>query len=277
VFVGTSGAFGVVTRAVLRVVPRPAQRATALVGARHGAAVLGLLSHLERGLGDVLTAFEVIGADALAPVFRHQPRLRNPFGAAAPPYAVLIELATTLSEDRLALDDLLESTLVAFVESDAGDAVTDVFPGKPAELWDIRHHVSESLRHEGEVLGLDISVPRSSMAAFIDAARGLLAAEYPFLRLCDFGHWGDGGVHLNVVWSREAAPRPSAELKAELQPRLYDLAVGTFRGSYSAEHGVGPHNQVFYDRYTPERVREVCGALKERFDPRRLLGTTRLD
>jgi FAD/FMN-containing dehydrogenase len=277
VFVGTSGAFGVVTRAVLRVVPRPAQRATALVGATDGASVLRLLAHLERGPGDVLAAFEVISADALAPVFRHQPRLRNPFGAAAPPYTVLIELATTLPEDRLALDDLLESSLVAFVESDAGGGVTDVFPGKPADLWDIRHHVSESLRHEGEVLGLDISVPRSSMAAFIDAARALLAAEYPFVRLCDFGHWGDGGVHLNVVWSKDAVPRPSAEVKAELQPRLYDLAVERFRGSYSAEHGVGPHNQAFYDRYTPERVREVCGALKARFDPRRLLGTTRLD
>jgi FAD/FMN-containing dehydrogenase len=277
VFVGTSGAFGVVTRAVLRVVPRPAQRSTALVGATGGAAVLRLLAHLERGLGDVLTAFEVISAAALAPVFRHQPRLRNPFGAAAPPYTVLIELATTLAEDRLALDDLLESSLVAFVESDAGEGITDVFPGKPAELWDIRHHVSESLRHEGEVLGLDISVPRSSMAAFIDAAREWLAAQYPFVRLCDFGHWGDGGVHLNVVWSQEAAPRPAAELKAELQPRLYDLALTRFRGSYSAEHGVGPHNQAFYDRYTPALVREVCGALKARFDPRRLLGTTRLD
>jgi FAD/FMN-containing dehydrogenase len=277
VFVGTSGAFGVVTRAVLRVVPRPAQRSTALVGATGGAEVLGLLAHLERGLGDVLTAFEVISADALAPVFRHQPRLRNPFGATAPPYTVLIELATTLPEDRLALDDLLQSSLVAFVESDAGAGVTDVFPGKPAELWDVRHHVSESLRHEGEVLGLDISVPRSSMAAFIDAAREWLAAEYPYVRLCDFGHWGDGGVHLNVVWSSDASPRPSAELKAELQPRLYDLAVTRFRGSYSAEHGVGPHNQAFYDRYTPALVREVCGALKARFDPRRLLGTTRLD
>src|SRR5205085_7602379 len=95
-FVGTSGVFGVVTRAVLRVVPRPAQRATALVGAGQGAAVLALLAHLERHLGEVLTAFEVMSADALAPVFRYQPRLRNPFGATLPPLAVLVELSTTL-------------------------------------------------------------------------------------------------------------------------------------------------------------------------------------
>ena len=260
VFVGTSGVFGIVTRAVLRVVPRPAQRATALVGAAEGASVLQLLSHLE----------------SLAPVFRYQPRLRNPFGASLPPYTVLVELSTTLPADRVSLDDLLETTLGAMIEGGAGEGITDVFPGKPAELWDIRHHVSESLRHEGEVLGLDISVPRSSMPSFVEAARDLLAPDYPFVRVCDFGHWGDGGVHLNLVWKKEDAPRPTPELKAELQPLIYDLAVTRFRGSYSAEHGVGPHNQAFYDRYTPERVKEMCRTLKGLLDPKGLLGTTRL-
>jgi FAD/FMN-containing dehydrogenase len=151
-----------------------------------------------------------------------------------------------------------------------------VFPGKPADLWEIRHHVSESHRHEGEVLGFDISVPRASMGAFVEAARALVAAGHGFMRVCDFGHWGDGGVHLNLVWRKEDAPRPTAELKAELQPRIYALAVERFRGSFSAEHGVGPHNQAFYDRYTPELVREVCRAVKARLDPQGRLGTTRL-
>jgi FAD/FMN-containing dehydrogenase len=275
-FVGTSGVFGVVTRAVLRVVPRPAQRATALVGAADGATVLRLLSHLERRLGDVLSAFEVMSAAALAPVFRYQPRLRNPFGAELPPYTVMVELSTTLPAERLPLDDLLESTLGELLEGEGGEGITDIFPGKPAELWDVRHHVSESHRHEGEVLGFDISVPRSSMAAFVDAARELLAADYPFIRVCDFGHWGDGGVHLNLIWKKEDAPRPTPELKAELQPRVYDLAVSRFRGSFSAEHGVGPHNQAFYDRYTPALVQDVCRTLKARLDPQGLLGTTRL-
>lgn len=276
VFLGTSGVFGVVTRAVLRVVPRPAQRATALVGAGDGATVLGLLSHLERRLGDVLTAFEVMSARALAPVFRYQPRLRNPFGAELPPFTVLVELSTTLPVEALALDELLETTLGALLEDDGAASITDVFPGKPADLWDIRHHVSESHRHEGEVLGFDISVPRSSMAAFIEAARERLAPNYPYVRVCDFGHWGDGGVHLNLIWKKEDAPRTTPEMKAELQPLVYDLAVSRFRGSFSAEHGVGPHNQPFYDRYTPELVREICRTLKARLDPDGLLGTTRL-
>ncbi len=126
------------------------------------------------------------------------------------------------------------------------------------------------------MLGFDISVPRSSLPAFLDAARALLAAEFPFIRACDFGHWGDGGVHLNLVWRKEDAPRATPELKGELQPKIYAIAVEQFRGSYSAEHGVGPHNQAFYDRYTPEAVKALCRALKAHLDPTGMLGTTRL-
>lgn len=275
-FVGTSGVFGVVTKVVMRVVPRPVQRVTALVGLSSGAAVLGLLAHLETRLGEVLTAFEAIGAAAFAPVFRHQPRLRDPFGGRHPAYTVLVELSSTLGAERVALDDLLEAALGEQLEAADGGEMTDVFPGKPSELWEIRHGVSESLRQEGEVLAFDISVPRSAMAAFVDAARETVAAGWPFIRFCDYGHWGDGGVHVNLVWRPEDVPRPTSELKAELQPRLYDLAVNRFRGSYSAEHGVGPHNQAFYDLYTPELVKEVCRLLKQRLDPSGLLGTVRL-
>jgi FAD/FMN-containing dehydrogenase len=274
-FVGTSGVFGVVTRALLRVVPRPAQRATALVGAQDGATVLALLAHLERALGDVLSAFEVISSDALAPVFRHQPRLRSPFGDSLPPFAVLVELSTTLPSERLALDELLETTLVALCEGELGQGITDVFPGRPAELWEVRHHISESHRHEGEVLGLDVSVPRSSLPDLLGETRALMAQEYPFVRVCDFGHWGDGGVHLNLVFSPEQAGRPAPELKRELQPRIYELAVKR-RGSFSAEHGVGPHNQAFYDRTTPELVKRLSRTLKAQLDPKGLLGVVRL-
>jgi FAD/FMN-containing dehydrogenase len=277
-FVGTSGAFGVITGAVVQAVPIPGQRATAMVGCASGAAALALLLALERDLADVFTAFEVISADALAPVFVHHEGLRNPYGAARPPaYTALVELASTLPAGALDLPGLLEERLGAFLETGAGEGITDVFVGRMEDLWAIRHHVSESLRQEGRVLAFDISVPRSRMAAFTEAARALLAAEYPFVRCCDFGHWGDGGTHLNLVWTEADAPRTAEGLVPELQSRIYDLAVKDFEGSYSAEHGVGPHNQRFYEAYTPSPVRALSGAIKAHLDPLRILGTTQLD
>jgi FAD/FMN-containing dehydrogenase len=275
--VGTAGTFGVITGAVVQVVPVPGQRATALVGCASGEAALSLLQALERELADVFTAFEVISAEAFAPVFVHHEGLRNPYGAARPPaYTALVELASTLPSTALDLASLLEERLGAFLETEAGEGVTEVFMGRPEDFWTIRHHVSEGLRAEGRVLAFDVSVPRSRMAAFTQAARDLLAAEYPFIRCCDFGHWGDGGTHLNLVWAEAEAPRKASDLVPELQARIYELAVKGFEGSYSAEHGVGPHNLRFYEAYTPASVRSLAGAIKAHLDPGGILGTTRL-
>jgi len=277
-FVGTSGVFGVITGAVLQVVPVPGQQATALVGCASGEAALLLLRALERDLADVFTAFEVISAEALAPVFVHHPAVRNPYGSAPPPaYTALVELASTLPPAALDLPGLLEERLGAFLETEAGEGIADIFMGRAEDLWAIRHHVSESLRQEGKVLAFDISVPRSCMATFTQTARAVLAEDYPFVRCCDFGHWGDGGTHLNLVWDEAAAPRPAADLVPELQTRIYDLAVKGFEGSYSAEHGVGPHNQRFYEAYTPGVIRTLSGTLKRHLDVDGILGTTRLD
>jgi FAD/FMN-containing dehydrogenase len=273
---GTFGAYGVVTGAVVQVVPKPKQQAVALVGCATGEAVLELLKGLEREVSDLLSAFEVISAAAIAPVFVHHNSIRNPYGAAKPPaYTALVELSSTLGAEALDLPELLEATLGNLLEG-LGDDVTDVFMGKSEELWAIRHHVSESLRHEGKVLGFDLSVPRSRMAEFTAAVEAFLAKDYPFIRCCDFGHWGDGGTHLNLVWKEAEASKPTPDLIAELQPRIYELCVKGFEGSYSAEHGVGPHNQAFYDRYTSEAMKALNGALKAHLDPKGLLGTVRL-
>jgi FAD/FMN-containing dehydrogenase len=275
-FTGTSGVFGVVTGAVLQAAPLPRQRAAALVGLRRGEAGLELLRALEHGLSELLTAFEVMSAQALEPVFRGPAALRSPFGQAPPPpYTALVELATTLPEAVLDLPGLLEEALGRHLEAH-GDDLADVLVAPPESLWAIRHHISESLRGEGRVLAFDLAVPRSRLPAFTEAVKAALGAEYPCFRVCDFGHWGDGGTHLNLVWDEAAAPLPAAELVPRVQRRVYDLAVLDFGGSYSAEHGVGPHNQACFDRYASAAHKAAGAALKALFDPDGLLGTVRL-
>ncbi|MCC7396535.1 MAG: FAD-binding oxidoreductase [Planctomycetes bacterium] len=272
-FVGTTGVFGVVTRAVLQVAPRPRQRAVALVGCRDGETVLQLLSTLEQDLGDVLSAFEVMSENAMAAVFAHQPGLRRPF-ASLPRFAALVELATTLPAADLDLGGLLESRLGSCLDA-AGDTI-DVVMANGDEFWQIRHHISESLRQSGKMLAFDVSVPRSRLPAFTREVEALLAREWPEVRLCDYGHWGDGGTHLNLLWDAAGIGRPAAEVVAALQPRIYELAVKGHGGSYSAEHGIGPHNQRYYDLYTAPLVKQLSALLGQFCDPGDRLGTVRL-
>jgi FAD/FMN-containing dehydrogenase len=274
-FVGTSGVYGFVTRARLKVAALPEQRVAALAGVTNGEAGLRLLQHLERSAGEFLSAFEAISGPALDAVLEHGADVTDPFVGASrrPEYALLVEFSTTLGVERLDLRELLEASLLAWCEADttAEDDVVDVvFDGDGESFWHIRHQISESLAHDasqhgGKVLGFDVSVPRARMAEFTSRARELLAARWPFVRLCDFGHWADGGTHLNVVWREAEAGAPAAELVPAIQEAVYDLCVRDFAGSYSAEHGVGPHNRSFQERYELPAVRAARLALARHF------------
>jgi FAD/FMN-containing dehydrogenase len=80
---------------------------------------------------------------------------------------------------------------------------------------------------------------------------------------------------MNLIWN-DADVADADKLKAALQDRIYELAVVDFAGSYSAEHGVGPHNQRFYDRFTDPVVKALCRVLGDCCDPQGQLGTVRL-
>ncbi|MBN2798581.1 MAG: FAD-binding oxidoreductase [Deltaproteobacteria bacterium] len=265
-FPGTFGALGVVTRAVLSLSPIPRQQAAALVACPDDGAVLALLRGLEAQLHGLLSAFEVMSAAALAPVFAHT-SLRDPYAGHAPaPQTVLVEVDTTLSRERLDLDELLAETLAELMEQGLG--LEDVFLGDAEEFWAIRHAISESHRSVGRVMGLDVSVPRSSLPRLREAVSDWLDEAYPYVAMRDFGHWGDGGVHLNLTWDADA-PAPA------VQERVYAL-VAALGGSYSAEHGLGPHNQGRYDATAAAPLLRLTGALREACDPGGILGRVRL-
>ncbi|MEZ5974607.1 MAG: FAD-linked oxidase C-terminal domain-containing protein [Planctomycetota bacterium] len=127
------------------------------------------------------------------------------------------------------------------------------------------------------MLAFDISVPRSKLSPSSPRAVAQVTAKVPGARICDFGHWGDGGTHLNIVLPKDTSITAGDATWRELQSLVYGTCVRDFQGSYSAEHGVGPHNQPFYQEFTPQPVRTLCGVLRGHLDPGRLLGTVQLD
>ncbi|MFZ6675635.1 FAD-binding oxidoreductase [Undibacterium sp. Xuan67W] len=271
--VGTSGAYGIITRAVLQVHRLPQQTATALVVPRDQAAVLELLQILEQDCGEFLSAFEGISGQAMASVLRHIPAITNPFSPeAVPDYCILIELDSTMSPHKSGLH--LEVLLNQILEAHFGDVITNAVVGRGKDLWRIRHAISESLRGEGKIIAFDISMPRSSLIAFRQRAIELVEAHYPQLQIMDFGHWADGGSHFNLVWPHAASLAYDAAIVNTLRAAIYDMVVHKYQGSFSAEHGVGPYNQTYYHRYTSDAAQQLAGDIQNMLDPAHLFGLT---
>lgn len=270
-FVGTSGAFGIISRVQVELHRVPRQTAVALVVPTRHAAVPELLTRMEAEAGEFLGAFEGMSANAMEAALTHNRRLRNPFSAAGlPPYAVLVELTSTLRADHLDLNELLAQLLARSMEG-PDPLVKDARFGRPEDFWAIRHSISDGLRRAGAVIGFDISVPRSQLPALRADLVGRLTSQYPQLRICDFGHCGDGGDHFNLVWPASAGPYDAAVVDA-VRDMIYDRVVRNYGGSFSAEHGVGPHNILYYKRFASPAERHLAGRIKQLCDPKGLLG-----
>lgn len=270
-FLGTSGSFGILSRVQLELQRVPRQATAALVIPTDQAAVPALLNLLEARAGEFLGAFEGMSANAMEAALAHNARLRNPFPSGElPDYAVLIELLSTLGTEQLDLPELLASLLGRAMEA-REPLVRDAFFGREADFWALRHSISDGLRALGPVIGFDISVPRSRLPQCRAALIATLNERYPQLRICDFGHCGDGGDHFNLVWPESAGPYDAAVIDA-VREVIYDRVVREYGGSFSAEHGVGPHNIHYYRRYASPAERSIAGRLQRLCDPKGLLG-----
>lgn len=264
-FIGSSGSLGVIAEATFKLARLPRQQAVALVAPSSLDAVLPLYQRLMDELGSLVSACEGISRPAFEAALSCGGERSRWFGGELPDYALLIELSSDLPADKLDLQGLLQDWL----EAEFGERVADAVLGADAACWSLRHHISEGLRLRGKVLGFDVSLPRRHFMAFREAGRAWLAERFAPAELADFGHLGDGGMHFNLVWPKDAPPLDEAALRAG----VYAL-VQRFEGSFSAEHGIGPQlQQSYWDLSAPELL-DWSGRVQRLFDPEARLGLT---
>ena len=275
IFTGTGGQYGVITKAVLEVHPLPRDRAVALVVPRDEAAMDEILNHLERNTGPWLTAFEGLSRATVQVVLKHRPNLPDPFAQFdnPPDYCLLVELSSVEPAGILAttLEDLLAEQVMALYAEDGGGAVINAVFNRPEEIWGLRHSISEAVAQEGRIIAHDIACPRSALGKFRNLAKSMLAEKYPYIRIFDFGHRGDGGDHFNLIWPHDG-PAYDPDTAEAIRSDIYDIVMTEVNGSFSAEHGIGPVNRHYLNRYRPQPVRALDRMLKQHFDPRGILG-----
>jgi FAD/FMN-containing dehydrogenase len=271
-FVGTSGAFGIVTECVLNLERLPRQVSTAYLVPRAGIAVMPLLRMMEERLGAYLSAFEGMSGNAIAAALAHVPSLRNPFqNGGIPAYVILAEISRSWAPraGEQPLDAVLETVLGEIWEEDNAP-LADAFVGPAHEMWALRHALSEGVKHAGRLVAFDLSFRRADVLAFCDWMKVELPRHFANVDIFDFGHIGDGGVHFNLVVDEALAGPVDGALEQRLRDWVYSIAVDRFGGSFSAEHGIGRKNQAYYDLYTQQKHKHLAAGLKQLTSPGRL-------
>ena len=127
---------------------------------------------------------------------------------------------------------------------------------------------------EGFQLKLDISIPLSRMAEFWNSTSKDLNKYHSRVKVCVFGHLGDGNLHYNLMDISKDHP-----YVFQNQSKLKDLVyakVKKFDGSFSAEHGIGQLKIKELKKYKDKTSLELMKKIKLSLDPKNILNPGKL-
>jgi FAD/FMN-containing dehydrogenase len=272
-FIGSEGTLGIITAAVLKLFPRPAETATAFVALGRIDDALALFSLAGDYAGPALTAFEFIQRYPLEAVLAHLPGARDPFPTTYPWY-VLMEvsgLKTDGTAERLMEHIFGQAAQRALIL----DGVVAQSLAQARDFWRLREAVSEAQKPLGGVIKHDISVPVPRIPEFIRRADALVAEICPGARPLAIGHFGDGNIHYNVAQPPDMA---KAEFLAQwdtVMEAVHTLAV-EMDGSISAEHGIGVMKREELQRFKSPVELDLMRCIKAALDPKGILNPGKL-
>lgn len=267
-FIGAEGTLGIITAAVMKLVPRPRAYATATLAARSLPDALTLLNRLRVETGGAVEAFEYMPESYMRRLHEARPDIRQPFTPRRD-VNILVELGAVAPRDatpnaagEVPVAELLTEILADMMEEGSVlDAEIAQNEAQRRAMWERRELAAEITFTRKPAIDTDIAVPVDQVDTFLQR----MAARLPDLDksaedIC-VAHLGDGNVHYTVFPTRD-------------DPALYDKVVEAvedevqaLHGSFSAEHGVGLSKRASMARRKDPVALAVMRSVKAALDP----------
>jgi FAD/FMN-containing dehydrogenase len=267
-FIGAEGTLGVITAASLKLFPQPRTTETAFLAVPDPSSAVQLLARLRAATGDAVTSFEYLPRTAIEFTVRHVPGVADPLGRPYDCY-VLCEVSSAREDPslRAALESALADAMSRGLVLDA--ALAESLAQRDA-LWRLRESVPEAQRAEGASIKHDVSVPVAAIPEFMAAATAAVLAIVPTGRMVAYGHVGDGNLHFNVSEPSGGNRAAFVAKEGEIQAAVYAV-VRRFRGSISAEHGIGRLKRDCLVQHKGAVAIDLMHSIKRALDPKGIM------
>ena len=265
-FIGSEGTLGIITRAVLKLAPKPSSQSVALCGVENFDKVSALLVRMQSALGANLTAFEVLWNNTYVLIDEKVPHVTVPLGAGHAYYVLVESMGSNADNDaELFVDALGEASEQGLVV----DAVIADSDTKIGSLWAVRDGAAEVMGI-GFMHAYDVSLDIADMGYFGEEVERRLREVWPDAVMGLFGHIGDGNVHIIINVGPD-----TKSLHLQIDEVIYRL-IQELNGSISAEHGIGVMKKPFLGYSKSEAEVTLMKSLKQAIDPKGILNPGRI-
>jgi FAD/FMN-containing dehydrogenase len=266
-FIGSEGTLGIITRAVLKLSPKPSSQVVAMCAVSDFTRVAELLVHAQSSLGSNLSAFEVIWQNTYKLIDVHVPHATVPLPDHYGFYVLVESMGSNAEKDS----ELFEHTLNLAMEKNLVEEVVLADSDSKIEgLWKVRDGAAEIYPGAGYMHTFDVSLNVGDMGYFGEEVEKRLRQEWPESILGLFGHIGDGNVHIIVHIGSD-----TREHHLQIDEIVYGL-IKELGGAVSAEHGIGIMKKQFLPYSKSESEIALMKALKQTMDPAGILNPGRV-
>jgi|688.fasta_scaffold106853_2 glycolate oxidase len=260
--VGSEGTLGIITRAVLRLVPLPKATRLMLVPFASAIKACEAVSAVFRA-GIIPSALEFMERDAIAWTMRFTDGL--PSQLSTDPEAYLLVEVDGNHDDVLMQDC---ETILSVVEAHgAGEVLFAENSAEKDALWRLRRSVPVSVKAHSVYKEEDTVVPRFELPRLLQGVKEI-GESYGFNTVC-YGHAGDGNLHVNIIKGDLSDAFWTNGLPLAIR-EIFELVV-SLGGTLSGEHGIGLVQKDYMDIAFNADQLSIMRAIKTAFDPQGIM------
>lgn len=264
--IGSEGTLGVITEAVLKLIPLPKVSVSLLVPFESMAAAIQTVPVIIKSRAS-LTAIEFFERDTV--LFAEEYLGKKFPDTSSPAYLLL----TVDGNDKASVEDELTSVAKLCMERGALDAFIVDTEERKDSVWKARGAFLEAIKASTtEMDECDVVVPRNRVADFIEYTHEI--AKQLNIRIPSFGHAGDGNLHVYIC--KDELDEAQWEEKLNKAFELMYTKSNELNGLVSGEHGIGYAKKDFMlDTYGETQI-ELMRGIKKVFDKNNILNPDKL-
>ena len=255
---GSEGMLGIITEATLKLLPMPEATSTVRASFKTMREACNCLTKFTPE-GLLPMAMEVIDHNCVAAIEQN-----FAFGLSPDAGAILL-VAVDGSREQVEKDaQLIEKILT---QNGGFDVLRAKSKEEEDRLWDVRRAISPSLMKYGNLkINEDVVVPRSKVPELVAQIEEIGKKNNTFV--ANFGHAGDGNIHVNFVVDRHNAEAVRRARQCVKETFALSVELG---GSISGEHGIGYVKAAYLDMAIDLPTLNMMKAIKNAFDPNGIL------